>query len=210
MSNMEGVFVNIKPIMVNLCIVIGIIMTVIGITVTLYGFYKKKWTVPNALKYFLSTTVLGLLVSTAGILISFISDFDINTELYQYVIPSGYILSLCILGFLVSKRQQKRRWYRCLDQRKMGDIWIYISTEPYMRNLNSSAKALDKLRRLLLREPCECIWILWKRIQSRLWKKDSVYMDFNYYSFFLRGEEHKNDDSLCGKIPPTIGEVQLN
>ena len=23
-------------------------------------------------------------------------------------------------------------------------------------------------------------------------------------------EEHKNDDSLCGKIPPTIGEVQLN
>ena len=109
MSNMEGVFVNIKPIMVNLCIVIGIIMTVIGITVTLYGFYKKKWTVPNALKYFLSTTVLGLLVSTAGILISFISDFDINTELYQYVIPSGYILSLCILGFLVSKRQQKRR-----------------------------------------------------------------------------------------------------
>lgn len=93
-------------------------------------------------------------------------------------------------------------------------------------------------------------------------------MDFNYYSFFLRGEErifytyvtlddqedilqwalrfnfiqetdmlqcsnvrllspeevkeknkalykewweeHKNDDSLSGKIPPTIGEVQLN
>lgn len=93
-------------------------------------------------------------------------------------------------------------------------------------------------------------------------------MDFNYYSFFLRGEErifytyvtlddkedilqwalrynfikesdidkcsnvrflppnevkernkilyrewweeHKYDDSLCGKIPPTIGEVQLN
>lgn len=23
-------------------------------------------------------------------------------------------------------------------------------------------------------------------------------------------EEHKNDTSLCGKIPPTIGEVQLN
>lgn len=23
-------------------------------------------------------------------------------------------------------------------------------------------------------------------------------------------EEHKNDNSLCGKIPPTIGEVQLN
>lgn len=22
--------------------------------------------------------------------------------------------------------------------------------------------------------------------------------------------EHKDDDSLCGKIPPTIGEVQLN
>lgn len=23
-------------------------------------------------------------------------------------------------------------------------------------------------------------------------------------------ENHKNDDSLCGKIPPTIGEAQLN
>lgn len=23
-------------------------------------------------------------------------------------------------------------------------------------------------------------------------------------------EKHKNDKSLCGKIPPTIGEVQLN
>ena len=107
MSTMESVLVNTKPIMVNLCIVVGIIMTFMGITTTLYGFYKKKWTVPNALKYFLSTTILGLLISTAGILISFISDFDINTESYQYIIPSGYILSLCILGFLISKRQQK-------------------------------------------------------------------------------------------------------
>lgn len=107
MSNMEGVLINIKPVMTNLFIIAGIIMTFVGITVTIYGFYKKKWTVSNALKYFLSTTVLGLLVSTSGVLISIISEYEINTEAYIYTIPSGYILTLCILGLLLSKKQQK-------------------------------------------------------------------------------------------------------
>ena len=107
MSNMENVLNNIMmPIMINLFVLVGVIVSLVGITVTLYGLFKKKWTGLRALKYFLSTTVLGVLVSAIGVLIVNIGDFELYTNSYRYEIPIGYILSLCIF-WLLAKKQRK-------------------------------------------------------------------------------------------------------
>lgn len=96
MDALENVLINIEPIIINFFIISGIIMSFVGIAVAIYGFYKKKWTVTHALKYFLCISGLSLFISTAGLLIISLRDYDINTQAYQSAIPCGYILSLSV------------------------------------------------------------------------------------------------------------------
>jgi len=56
---------------------------------------------------------------------------------------------------------------RDLFSKYVRNIVYYTSTERCMRNLSSFVKASDKPKRLLLKELCVCIWILWSRIQSK-------------------------------------------
>ena len=107
MDALENIYINIKPIIINFFIISGIIMNFVGIAVAIYGFYKKKWTVAHVLNYFLCISELSLFISTAGLLIMCLGDYDINTQVYQYAIPCGYILSLCIIGLLLSKSNKK-------------------------------------------------------------------------------------------------------
>lgn len=90
----------------NLIIIAGIVMVFVGITVTLYGLYRKKWRVSDALKYFLSTSVMGLFVSSIGYIIIKIGKVNLNTEMYQYIIPVEYILSLCFLSLFIFRKEQ--------------------------------------------------------------------------------------------------------
>lgn len=106
MDALENVLINIEPIIINFFIISGIIMSFVGIAVAIYGFYKKKWTVTHALKYFLCISGLSLFISTAGLLIISLRDYDINTQAYQYAIPCG-LLSLCIILLLLSKSNKK-------------------------------------------------------------------------------------------------------
>ena len=95
----------------HLFIIAGVILTFIGIIIALYNLYKKKLVMSDVLRYFLPVTILGLLTSTVGLLITFLNEFDINVEPYQYTISFEYILSVCILGFVLLK----------IDKEKAGD-----------------------------------------------------------------------------------------
>lgn len=76
----------------------GVIVILISATIIVYGLYKKKWeTILDALRHSFKIAVAGILVSAAGILLTYIGNYDIYINSYLSTILGGYILTLCLL-----------------------------------------------------------------------------------------------------------------
>lgn len=106
MNNLESTINMIFPTVVKLTVIAGIIIILLSITITVYKRLQlpalsrsiSKDTLQGIRRDFIVSLVIGGMISTAGLLINFIKEFNMDFSSYGFfmTVLIGYAISLIV------------------------------------------------------------------------------------------------------------------